>query len=115
MVKVVIKWAQSHACMSYAEPTHEARAEWKFTFVLPCKKEEDEVNVNKLDEVKVVVNLINQRNIQVTGKFVAAYMLYAAYESGILNPHLQYDRLQISRNRKNSSPNDKVRAWYCTV
>ena len=27
IVKVVIKRAQSHACMSYAEPTHEARAE----------------------------------------------------------------------------------------
>ena len=34
----------------------------KVTFVLPGKKEEDEVSVNKLDEVKVVVNLINQRN-----------------------------------------------------
>ena len=35
----------------------------KVTFVLPSKKEEDdEVSVNKLDEVKVVVNLINQRN-----------------------------------------------------
>ena len=29
---------------------------------MPSKKEEDEVSVNKLDEVKVVVNLINQRN-----------------------------------------------------
>ena len=27
---------------------------------MPSKKEEDEVSVNKLDEVKVVVNLINQ-------------------------------------------------------
>ena len=27
MVKVVIKRAQGHACMIYAEPTHEARAE----------------------------------------------------------------------------------------
>ena len=63
-----------------------SKSRMKVTFILPCKKEEDEVNVNKLDEVKVVVNLINQRNIQVTGKFVAAYMLYAAYESGILDP-----------------------------
>lgn len=31
--------------------------------------------------------------------FVAADMLSAACESGISNPHLQYGRLQISRNR----------------
>jgi hypothetical protein len=28
----------------------------KVTFILPCKKEEDEVNVNKLDEVYVMIN-----------------------------------------------------------
>ena len=59
MVKVVIKWAQSHTCMSYAELTNEASAEAKLTLIMPCKEEEDKVNVNKLDEVKVVVNLIN--------------------------------------------------------
>ena len=32
----------------------------KSTFIQPSKKKEDEVSVNKLDEVKVVVNLINQ-------------------------------------------------------
>ena len=32
--------------MGYTEPTNKARVERKLTFVLPCKEEEDEVNVN---------------------------------------------------------------------
>ena len=32
-----------------------SKSRMKVTFILPCKKEEDEVNVNKLDEVKVVI------------------------------------------------------------
>ena len=59
----MIKWAQSYACISYAEPTNEASAEAKFTLIMPCEEEEDKVNVNKLDEVRVVVNLINQSNL----------------------------------------------------
>ena len=29
----------------YAEPTNEASAEAKFTLIMPCKEEEDKVNV----------------------------------------------------------------------
>ena len=41
--------------MGYAEPTNEISAEAKLVLLLPYKEEEDEVNVNKLDEVKVVI------------------------------------------------------------
>ena len=41
--------------MNYAEPTNEASAESEFTLIMPCKEEEDKVNVNNLDEVKVVI------------------------------------------------------------
>ena len=33
-----------------------SKSRMKVTFILPCKKEEDEVNVNKLDEVYVMIN-----------------------------------------------------------
>ena len=31
--------------LNYAEPTNEASAEAKFTLIMPCKEEEDKVNV----------------------------------------------------------------------
>ena len=48
---------------AWAMPNRRTKQEQNKSFVLPGKKEEDEVSVNKLDEVKVVVNLINQRNL----------------------------------------------------
>ena len=47
--------AESHACMNYAEPTNETSAEARLALIMPCKEEEDEVSVSKLDEVKVVI------------------------------------------------------------
>ena len=47
--------------LAWAMPNRRTKQEQnKSTFIQPSKKKEDEVSVNKLDEVKVVVNLINQ-------------------------------------------------------
>ena len=38
-------WIGGACDYGHKEPTHEARAETKLVWALPCKKEEDEVNV----------------------------------------------------------------------
>ena len=37
-------WIGGSCDYGHKEPTHEARAETKLVWALPCKKEEDEVN-----------------------------------------------------------------------
>ena len=53
MLKFAIKREQSQACLNYAEPMNETRAE-DACILWPCKGEEDKVNVSKLNEVKQV-------------------------------------------------------------
>ena len=59
-----------------SQPTHEGRAETKLVWALPCKKEEDEVNVlvvtpgngivvhlNEVEEARKVLDIVKLSNI----------------------------------------------------
>ena len=43
-------WIGGSCDYGHKEPTHEARAETKLVWALPCKKEEDEVNRRTKEE-----------------------------------------------------------------
>lgn len=51
----LLSWSHYERLMRVADADARSKSTIKVTFVLPSKKEEDEVSVNKLDEVKVVI------------------------------------------------------------
>ena len=69
-------WIGGSCDYGHKEPTHEARAETKLVWALPCKKEEDEVNVlvvtpgngivvhlNEVEEARKVLDIVKLSNI----------------------------------------------------